>query len=132
MGKLIDLTGQKFGTLQVIGRADNKWDLCGTTRTRWKVKCLVCGKPNTINSRYLQRGNHSCTGCKHLPLYEKENRMKGLINEDSPLIQEWEAFLKEKYPNDHLYKYPTPVSVEFRAGWDARKRQELKGATNEI
>ena len=37
MGKFIDLTGQKFGRLLVLERAENKYG-----RTAWKCKC-DCG-----------------------------------------------------------------------------------------
>ena len=58
MGKFIDLTGQKFGRLTVINRAENQG-----TQTRWRCQC-ECGKQKKVQSGALRRrdGTRSC-GC---------------------------------------------------------------------
>ena len=56
--KLIDLTGQKFGRLTVIERAENSKQ----RRAQWFCKC-DCGNSIVVRSAELLRGNtHSC-GC---------------------------------------------------------------------
>ena len=54
--KAVDLTGQKFGFLTVIERAENKRGV------RWKCKC-DCGNETIVNSRDLKSGNTKSCGC---------------------------------------------------------------------
>ena len=62
--KIRDLTGQKFGYLTVIERAENKKEANGRERVAWKCKC-VCGKEIISTTSNLLYGNpeKSC-GCK--------------------------------------------------------------------
>ena len=53
----IDLTGQRFGALVVVGRADDTRD----KKARWICKC-ECGATKIIRSAVLRRGIKSC-GC---------------------------------------------------------------------
>lgn len=62
MPKLIDLTGQTFGYLTVIERAENS--LSG--KVRWRCKCK-CGKEAIVNGSNLRNGNTKSCGC-----YQKE------------------------------------------------------------
>ncbi len=55
--KLIDLTGERFGKLVVLGRADSK-----TRRTMWLCKC-DCGRESTIDGGNLKAGRQSSCGC---------------------------------------------------------------------
>lgn len=54
---LIDLTGQRFGRLTVIKRAENK-----SGDTRWECLC-DCGKTTVVRSQYLRGGNTKSCGC---------------------------------------------------------------------
>jgi hypothetical protein len=60
MGKMIDLTGQRFGRLEVISPAfkdkRNQW--------HWSCKC-GCGNTKTISGRSLVNGNTRSCGCLH-------------------------------------------------------------------
>jgi len=58
MGKLIDLTGQKFGRLTVIKRNanDKKWN------AQWICKC-DCGKEIIMIANHLKRGVAKSCGC---------------------------------------------------------------------
>jgi len=57
--KFIDLTGQKFGRLTVIERAENKGK-----KTAWLRKC-DCGNNCTVMGTHIKSGRtHSC-GCYH-------------------------------------------------------------------
>jgi len=58
MGKLIDLTGQRFGRLVVIERAENKGGHAG-----WLCQCN-CGKDVIVSSSSLRRGLSQSCGCK--------------------------------------------------------------------
>lgn len=57
MSKLFDLTGQRFGRLVVIQRAENRG-----RATVWQCKC-DCGKTVEIRSAELIRGRAKSCGC---------------------------------------------------------------------
>jgi hypothetical protein len=73
MGTLIDLTGQRFGLLTVVGKAETTYDECGTSRVNWMVKC-DCGDMDVTKARYLSRGTK--TNCGKKLCKEKEFRYK--------------------------------------------------------
>lgn len=54
---LIDLTGQRFGRLEVLERAENR---CG--RTCWKCRC-ECGTIKDIPAKTLRNGTAQSCGC---------------------------------------------------------------------
>lgn len=58
MPKLIDLTGQKFGELTVLGK-ENKPN---SKKTYWKCKCS-CGKEILTGGANLRSGNTKSCGC---------------------------------------------------------------------
>lgn len=62
MSKLNDLTGQRFGRLTVLERAETKSD----RKTRWLCRC-DCGNETIVYGRYLRKGNTKSCGC-----YQKE------------------------------------------------------------
>ena len=58
MGKLIDLTGQRFGRLTVIERVENDKQ----RRVRWLCQC-ECGNAVAILAKSLRSGNTKSCGC---------------------------------------------------------------------
>lgn len=58
MGKLIDLTGQRFGRLTVIERAHNTKD----GRPKWNCLC-DCGNLTVVRGKELRSGGTSSCGC---------------------------------------------------------------------
>ncbi len=62
MPKLIDLTGQQFGYLQVLERGENVKD-GNSSRPGWKCRCLLCGNIKTISGRNLRQGGSTTCGC---------------------------------------------------------------------
>lgn len=62
MGKLIDLTGQRFGFWQVLSKADkNK-----SGQTQWLCQC-DCGTQKNITTNSLRTYNSTSCGCNHNP-----------------------------------------------------------------
>jgi len=61
LDKIIDITGQTFGNLQVIERAENRGE-----RVYYKCKCLLCGKVYDVLSYNLRHGNTKSCGCQQL------------------------------------------------------------------
>lgn len=62
MGKFIDLTGQKFGRLTVIKRAENIIEPSGKSVVVWECQC-ECGKKLNISGKSLRSGNTKSCGC---------------------------------------------------------------------
>ena len=74
MGKLIDLTGQKFGRLLVIKKAEKY-----TTQVKWVCKC-DCGKIKEIAGQSLRNGATQSCGCLQKEITIK-NSFKDLSNQ---------------------------------------------------
>lgn len=62
MGKFQDLTGQRFGRLTVIERAENRVQPNGHCCTQWLCKC-DCGKEVVVSALNLKRGHTRSCGC---------------------------------------------------------------------
>ena len=65
MGKVIELTGQRFGRLLVVSRAPNRGG-----KTRWYCKC-DCGEMTIVNSRDLRMGATKSCGCLNREVHKK-------------------------------------------------------------
>lgn len=63
MGKVIDLTGLRFGQLTVIKRVENNQ----YNKSQWLCKC-DCGRDKIVVAGDLKSGDVTSCGCKH---YEK-------------------------------------------------------------
>ena len=75
MGRFVDLTGQKFGRLTVIERAEDYISPKGQHSTRWFCSC-ECGNPNLILVRAgaLKNGNTKSCGCLDSETTAKRNK----------------------------------------------------------
>ena len=62
VGKLIDITGQRFGFWVVLklGAKNTK------NQTQWLCKC-ECGNEKLVTSNSLRTGNSTSCGCNHVP-----------------------------------------------------------------
>ena len=83
MTKFIDLTGQKFGKLTVIKRAENN----NRGQTQWLCQC-ECGNKKIILGNNLKNGTTKSCGC-----IQKEHRLKGFNkthgNTNTRLYRAW-------------------------------------------
>lgn len=68
MGKMIDITGQRFGRLLVL---ENAGKLDGR-RYHWKCQC-DCGNVKIIEGTRLRSGNTTSCGCKKIENLKKHN-----------------------------------------------------------
>lgn len=67
MGKLIDLTGQRFGKLLVVKRAENHTSTSKHKRVVWECIC-DCGNTTYVTSDHFRgRYTKSCGCQKHTP-----------------------------------------------------------------
>ena len=87
MGKFIDLTGQRFGRLEVIDFAGYKKRADGHNAGYWRCVC-TCGRETFVSARNLNSGAVKSCGCLRLdkfkecrtvhgasPKYEKKDRL---------------------------------------------------------
>lgn len=72
-----DLTGQKFGRLTVINRAENKIDSSGKQRTRWNCVC-DCGNEYIALADYLKQSSCPSCGCEATKNRIEKNRKNNI------------------------------------------------------
>lgn len=96
MGKIIDLTGQRFGRLVVI-----KQDTT-SKRTKWICEC-DCGKIKSIQATHLRSGASTSCGCYQKEMARKSNSKHNLTH--TSLHNRWKT-LKQRClnPNSNNYK----------------------------
>ena len=70
---LMDLTGQRFGSLVVIGRAENNIQPSGMECVMWNCRC-DCGTEKVISGNHLRKGDTLSCGC-----YRKNRRKVNLV-----------------------------------------------------
>lgn len=58
----IDLTGQRFGRLTVVGEAESHIFPCGSTQAMWRCKC-DCGNIAIATAGNLRSGHTKSCGC---------------------------------------------------------------------
>ena len=80
MKKLSDLTGERFGRLVVIERAEPYISPTGHKCERWLVRC-DCGKEKIVMRGHLCGGATVSCGCYHSDEVRKRNTTHGCTNE---------------------------------------------------
>lgn len=94
---LIDLTGNRYGRLLVIERADN---LNG--HVRWRCKC-DCGNECVVHGTSLKSGNTTSCGCYRI---ENAKRLYSSVRQnDKRLYSVWNA-IKQRCTNKKSRSYP--------------------------
>lgn len=90
MGKLIDLTGLRFGRLTVIARdyTDNNRNIY------WKCQCN-CGKECFVRGDHLKKGQTRSCGCLSAETSNERNKTHGLS--DSRLFNIWVSMRQRCY-----------------------------------
>ncbi len=73
IGKFEDLTGQKFGKLTVIARAENHVQPSGKHYVQWLCRC-ECGNEVVVRAANLKKGHTRSCGC----LIKETNSTHGL------------------------------------------------------
>lgn len=104
MGKLVDLTGQRFGRLVVIERAGSS----DRGHAQWVCLC-DCGKTKIVLSSNLRTGKQISCGC-----FRNEKSLKRIIGynlkhpskRDKRLYKIWQGMRSRCYQKSHV-SYPT-------------------------
>lgn len=93
MGNFIDLTGQRFGRLTVVERAENS----KSGKARWVCRC-DCGETIIAFAYNLKRGNTQSCGCWQKVQASISNRSHG--ESKTRLYKIWKGVMKRCYnPN---------------------------------
>lgn len=101
MGSLIDLTGQRFGRLVVIRRADPPVDNYGAAR--WHCRC-DCGNETDVAGYSLRRENTASCGCLRKELAMVARTIHGKAN--SRLYHIWNSMhVRCENPHHQHYDY---------------------------
>lgn len=96
MGRFCDLTGQKFGKLEVIRRAPNRGNC-----TMWECKC-ECGNSTIVSAGHLKNGHTQSCGCYFHEALSERNYKHGLSNQRLHVI--W-GNMKQRCLNPNNTKY---------------------------
>ena len=104
MGKFIDLTGQKFGRLTVVSRAENYITPKGLKFAMWNCVC-DCGNKTTVVSGDLRGGKTKSCGCYHDECCSKRRLKHG--ESSSKLYSIWKSMNQRCYNsnNKDYYNY---------------------------
>lgn len=79
MGRFKDLTGQKFGRLTVIERAENHYTTGGRSQITWLCRC-ECGNNVIVNGQNLISSNTKSCGCLHREIVSNTGRQNKRYN----------------------------------------------------
>lgn len=90
MAKLIDLTGQRFGRLVVIERAEN----AKNGKAKWLCLC-DCGNNTIVLGTHLNSGHTQSCGCIHSEVVCAVMNKHGACN--SRLYRIWAGMIKRTY-----------------------------------
>lgn len=97
MGKFQDLSGNKYGRLLVISRAENSSD----NRPQWFCKC-DCGNTVVVRGYQLKRGRSKSCGCYHIEQAQKQGRAKATHHlSRTRLYNIWHDMIKRCYNKGH-------------------------------
>lgn len=116
MGKLIDLTGQRFGRLTVVSRAKNT----KCRHPRWKCRC-DCGSMPVVSGNDLRRGHTESCGClqkERTSLYNRDNQIN-YGDGDTRLYTIWQGIkARTSNPNAYAYKNYGERGIMICGEWD--------------
>lgn len=88
MGKVKELTGQRFGRLVVSAFAGMSPKPNGRSRALWTCKC-DCGSTVSVDGNSLQTGNTSSCGCLRREQLSARNASRGTGAKRHPLYVTW-------------------------------------------
>lgn len=123
MGKIRDLTNQKFGRLTVLefsGYASNR-------KTQWRCKC-ECGNEIIVKSNSLVTGHTKSCGCLEIETKKKNNKTHGLRYD--PLYKIWLNMRSRcNNPNNSHYCYYGEKGIKICQEWDNSKNYSPENCT---
>lgn len=116
MSELIDLTGQKFGRLTVLGRCQDHILPCGAKLTKWSCIC-DCGNSVDVIGSSLKRGATQSCGC--LKNETKPNYKHGMSH--TLIHTKWLSMLDRcNCINDNEYKHYGGRGITVCEEWSGK------------
>ena len=110
MAKKIDLTGQRFGRLVVIGRSEEK-------RSYWNCKC-ECGNEIIVRGDSLRSGHTKSCGCYKDEMASKKFKEKWKDEEYRQMQSELSSKkLKEKWQDEEYRQMQSDKMREQNPNW---------------
>lgn len=114
MGKIVDLTGQRFGKLIVLEKAGKAKD----GHCTWKCKC-DCGNETIVNSNNLRSGNTKSCGCGEKENLKKLHFKKVHGDSNSKLYAIWKSMRQRCNNSSNLmYNYYGGRGITVCQEWD--------------
>ena len=109
--KALDLTGQIFGRLTVVSRAENS----KRGKARWDCRC-ECGGVTTTTGEYLRSGHTKSCGCFNLEAIANRSKIHGMSR--TAEYRTW-THLKGRAinPNDAAAKHYRDRGIEVCPQW---------------
>ena len=115
MPGFIDLTGQLFGRLTVIGRVESRFSPQGKPRTHWLCSC-ACGNSATVNVAKLRNGHTRSCGCLQPEATGNANRTHG--QRHTRAYNSWSAMKARCYsPTCEKYRIYGARGITVDARW---------------
>ena len=103
MGRFQDLTGQRFGRLTVVKRAEDYVKPSGQHKTQWLCKC-DCGNETVVVACNLKSGHTNSCGCLQKEKVKEANTKHGMRH--SRVYDTWSDMKKRCIDkNNNNYKY---------------------------
>lgn len=105
MTRIIDLTGQQFGRLRVVRRAEAKREFWG--QAAWECECN-CGKTCVVTGRELRKGHTKSCGCYSRDRAREAGRKHGAFTGGKPTLA-WRIWqeMKQRCYNPKCNRYYT-------------------------
>lgn len=111
--RLIDLTGQTFGKLTVIGRDESRKGV----EARWRCAC-ICGGSTTTTGSNLRRGRTTSCGCAVADFNRRTRTTHGARR--TPEYEIWCSMIKRcENPNHHAYSRYGGRGISVHPEWRA-------------
>lgn len=90
MSKAIDISGDRFGRLRAVSRAETRLSPVGHQQAMWLCAC-DCGKTATISTSHLRSGHTKSCGCLSLEMSRSENTTHAMYG--TRTYRSWNAML---------------------------------------
>lgn len=105
-GRFNDLTGRRFGRLEVVDRAQNR-----NKHVYWRCRC-DCGKDVEVRGDALTRGPTVSCGCYHDDIVTKHGMWQ------TPIYRIWRSMLGRcENPNAHAYELYGGRGIKICDAW---------------
>lgn len=113
MSRMIDLSGQKFGKLTVLSRAENS-----AKHLMWFCRC-DCGKNATVRGSAMKSGNSTTCGCGVSEAMSRTGKLNGTHRlSRTGEYRSWARMIHRcEVPEDNRYQYYGARGISVCSRW---------------